>query len=358
MKGCSAVFGIVAGLFAVASPVFNSGWCIAAEGADHPPEARLFDDLTEWEYQSGGTKHLSCEDVCKEEPKLFRVFKMFAQFPAPDGDDKISVLARQVEQTLRKDGWTECKPMYNGDGTDDDTYSKHQKLLKVFQAYSNGVGGRLSITIAEKEVKPRPVPSNAPVSITSEWKTYGNSSLGFEIRYPPNWGVESVEAGYGVIKSVGNCNENNCLMMRLGTDEEFAGDGLDIVISPEEIYSGEPCKPGPYCCGRTRISPSGQKYSSCTATTGPRKLPSTDYAIGSYATFADRQEDSGSETCRRTLDLWTTVGDYRYAFTPNRSEPLTKSFEMRDVYRKILSTVKVTPVRVGEGDDQPRQPVR
>ena len=33
MKVRSAVFGIVAGLFAVASPVFNSGGCIAAEGA-------------------------------------------------------------------------------------------------------------------------------------------------------------------------------------------------------------------------------------------------------------------------------------------------------------------------------------
>src|SRR5579863_1558397 len=155
MKACSAVFGIVVGLFAVASPVFNSGRCIAAEGAanresisgrsaptaswghvngedaDHPPEARLFDRLAEWEYESGDTRHLSCQDVCKEEPKLFRVFEMSANFDPPDRADETGVLDRKVHQILDAEGWNKCKSIEPGDGTNSDTYSKDQRLLEL-----------------------------------------------------------------------------------------------------------------------------------------------------------------------------------------------------------------------------------
>ena len=65
-----------------------------------------------------------------------------------------------------------------------------------------------------------------------------------------------------------------------------------------------------------------------------------------------------SDTCSKILNLWTTVGDYRYAFTPDGDAFLPKSFEMRDVYRKILSTVKVTPVRVGAVVGDNASPVR
>ena len=274
-----------------------------------------------------------------------------------DRNHGTDVLVKKIATILDAHGWKKCKTVYSDYGLPTDTYSKDRRLLEFSRTCSPALGCTVGITVAEKEMKPDPVPPDVPVSITSEWLTYRDASLGFEISFPPDWSVVRVESGYGVINSVGNCNKENCLMMRLGTDEEFAGDGFEIVISPEEIYSGEPCKPGPTCCGTTRISPSGQKYSSCTATTGPGKLPSTDYAIGPYATFAEQGNDSTiSDICRRTLKLWTTVGDYRYAFTTDEQALLPRSFEMRDVFRKILSTVKVTPVRIGAGGDQPRQP--
>jgi hypothetical protein len=248
--------------------------------------------------------------------------------------------------------------MNMGDGTFFDTYSKDQKLLEVSQSYSNGIGGGLNITIAEEEMKPTdPLPSNVAVSITPEWKTYRNTSLGFEISYPPEWRVVWVEAGYGAVTIVGNCYEENCLRMRLSTDE-YGGDGFYIVVSPEKIYSGEPCLPGTTHGGTVKFTPSGLPYSSCVFSTAPPRKPSADFAIGQYPTFDDRHEYSSSDACDRSINLWATVSDYRYEFTGERSMLLPNSFEMRDVYRKILSTVKITPVRVGTGADGLASPVR
>jgi len=376
MKACAAVFGIVLGVIAVASPIRNSSRCEAAEGApgpgrestsrssslgaslQHPPEARLFDNLTRWRYRSGA-QHLSCEDVCKKEPKLFQVFEMTTPLSsAPDDDDKVRALAKKVEQILDADGWNKCKSIDTESGTFFNTYSKDGRLLEVRQSYSNGVGDSLGITIAEQEMKPTaPLPPNVPVSITAEWKTYRNVPLGFEISYPPDWGVERVAAGYGAVRSIGDCYQENCLIMRLATDE-YEGDAFQIAISPEKIYTGEPCLPGTTRGGTVKFTPSGQPYSSCVVSTAPPRKPSTDYAIGPYPTWADRGEFSIFETCDRRLTLWTTVGDYRYQFTPEGSMLLPNSFEMKDVYRKILSTVKVTPVRLGTVADRPAPPVR
>jgi hypothetical protein len=178
MKACSAVFGIVAGLFAVASPVFNSGRCNAAEGAansesisgrsaptaswghvngedaNHLPEARLFDGLTEWEYRNDEGIPLSCDHLGEEESKLFRVFEIYTFRPAPEGDGEVWLLAKKVKKVLDAGGWRKCKAIYGGDGTYTDTYSKDKRLLQVFSAYSNGVGGRLTISIAEGEIEP------------------------------------------------------------------------------------------------------------------------------------------------------------------------------------------------------------
>jgi len=349
MKACAALFGIVVGVIAVASPIRSSGGCDAAEGApglssesisrspppgallQHPPEAQLFDHLTSWDYDSKGrTEHLSCDDVCKKEPKLFRVFDVSTGFPPPSGDDKIAELSARVEQILDTDGWKECKSI-DRETSFSDTYSKDGRLLEVNKSFSNGVGGSLGIVIAVAEIKPAgPLPSNVPIPITLEWKTYRNASLGFEISYPPDWRVISVEAGYGAITIIGNCYKENCLRMRLAP-AEYGGDAFQIVISPEKIYRGisTPEYPEP---------------------------PSTDYAIGPYPTWADRQESSWWETCERSIDLWTTLGDYRYEFRPGVLVP--NSFKMKDVYGKILSTVKVTPVYLGTGAERPAPPVR
>ncbi len=348
MKACAAVFGFVVGVIAVASPIRNSGRCDAAEGApslssesisrspppvaplQHPPEAQLFDHLTSWDYLRTGTEYLSCDDVCKKEPKLFRVFDMFTGFPPPSGDDKIRELSARVEQILYTDGWKECKSIDRETNTSD-TYSKDGRLLEVDKSYSNGVGGSLGIVIAVAEIKPAgPLPSDVPIPITPEWKTYRNAPLGFEISYPPDWRVIWVQAGYGAITVIGNCYKENCLRMRLAT-AEYGGDAFQIVISPEKIYRGisTPEYPAP---------------------------PSTDYAIGPYPTWADRQQSAPWHTCERGLDLWTTVADYRYEFRPGVLLP--NSLKMKDVYEKILSTVKVTPVYLGTGADRPAPPVR
>ncbi len=315
----------------------------------------MFDHLTSWDYDTDGTEHLSCDDVCKKEPKLFRVFDMSTGFPPPSGDDKIRERSARVEQILYTDGWKECKSI-DRETNYSDTYSKDGRLLEVNKSYSNGVGGSLGIVIAVAEIKPAgPLPSDVPIPITPEWKTYRNASLGFEISYPPDWRVIWVQTGYGAITTIGNCYKENCLHMRLAT-AEYGGDAFQIVISPEKIYSGIPCW-GPWPCGTPALSPSGLPYPSCVAwTPANRKPPSTDYAIGPYPTWADRQESSWSDTCERSIDLWTTVADYRYEFRPGLLLP--SSFKMKDVYEKILSTVKVTPVCLGTGADRPAPPVR
>ncbi len=154
------------------------------------------------------------------------------------GDDEVDVLARRVKQILDTHGWSKCKSVDTESGTFFDTYSKDGRLLEVRQSHSMGAGDSFGITITEEEIKPPPVPPNVPISITAEWKTYRNASLGFEISYPSNWGIFSVSAGIGAVTTIGNCYEENCLTMRLATDE-YEGDGFQIVISPEKIYSGE-----------------------------------------------------------------------------------------------------------------------
>jgi hypothetical protein len=108
MKARSGVFVTVVGLIALASPIHNCGRSDAAEGGpglssesipieplQRPPEVRLFDDLTRWSYRSF-TQHLSCEDVCKKEPKRFQVLEMSTHISPPDGNEEVGALARKV----------------------------------------------------------------------------------------------------------------------------------------------------------------------------------------------------------------------------------------------------------------------
>ena len=370
MKTCSAVFGIVVSTIIVAFPVSDSRPVNAAdktptlsdestdrnpppsvESQRHPPETRLFESLTSWEYDDG-TQHLSFEDVCKTEPKLFQVFEM----DTSPGNDEEDVSARRVKQILDTHGWSKCKSVDTESGTS--LIRTRRMEDSGGQAISlDGAGDSFGITITEEEIKPPPVPPNVPISITAEWKTYRNASLGFEISYPSNWGIFSVSARIGAVTTIGNCYEENCLTMRLATDE-YEGDGFQIVISPEKMPSGEPCVPGTMHSRTQRFTSYGVQYSGCSVWVIPPPKPSTDYAIGTYPTWADMGEFSIFETCDRRLNLWTTVGDYRYQFTPEGAELLPNSYALRDVYRKILSTVKVTPVRLATGVDNPAPPVR
>jgi hypothetical protein len=162
MKGWSAVFGIVVGVFVVALLVCTSGRCGAAESAfvgkwevsSRPPEARWFDGLTEWDSQGEGMQQLSCNDKGKgKPPTLLPVFEMTALF-GQDPDDKTNLLARRVAHILAAHGWKKCGTVDSEDSPPTDIYSNGQGLIEVFSGYSQGVGGRLTITIAVEGMKP------------------------------------------------------------------------------------------------------------------------------------------------------------------------------------------------------------
>jgi hypothetical protein len=154
MKVAYAVFTIVMSALAITSPICNFVFCAAAEGeTPRPPEARLFDHLTSWDYRSD-LDHLSC--VCQKQPKLLEVLQMSSPISPPNGD--IESLSGVVKKTLRANGWRKCKSIYTEFGILSDTYWKDGKLLKVFERYSQGVGDSLAITIATEKMKPAILP--------------------------------------------------------------------------------------------------------------------------------------------------------------------------------------------------------
>jgi hypothetical protein len=162
MKGWSAVFGTVVGVFVVALLVCNSARCGAAEsgfvgseGLSRPPEVRWFDGLTEWAYQGEGERHLSCKDAGKGEPTLIPDFEMSALF-GQDPDNRTDVLARKVAKILAAHGWKKCRTEYSEFGPPVDTYSNGQGLMEVTSGYSQSIGGTLDIRIGEEAMKPAP----------------------------------------------------------------------------------------------------------------------------------------------------------------------------------------------------------
>ena len=154
MKAVYAVFAIVMSTLGITSPTCNFVFCAAAEGEPpRPPEARLFDHLTSWDYRSD-LDHLSC--VCQKQPKLLEVLQMSSPISPPNGD--IEALSGRVKKILDTSGWRKCKSIYTEFGILSDTYWKDGRLLRVFERYSQGVGDALVITIATGKMKPAILP--------------------------------------------------------------------------------------------------------------------------------------------------------------------------------------------------------
>ena len=154
MKAVYAAFGIVMSTLAFTSPTCNFVSCAAAEGeTPRPPEARLFDHLTSWDYRSD-LDHLSC--VCEKQPKLLEVLQMSSEISPPKGD--IEALSGSVKKILDTNGWKKCKSIHTEFGILSDTYWKDGRLLKVFERYSQGVGDDLVVTIATGKMNPAIIP--------------------------------------------------------------------------------------------------------------------------------------------------------------------------------------------------------
>lgn len=276
---------------------------IAPQPLPTPAEFKLFKKIATWTLDSG-TAYLSCNDVCKEEPGLYRVFRMVTE---GDNND-VGRPYKAVVQTLVAKGWQKCKTVDDEAGTIGETYIKNGKLLLVGRHHSMGAGNGLGITIATSSSLPQesqPV-NNPSVPVTSDWETYTNSDFGLEVRYPPDWKVWWVR-----VDPLQGANKT--LTIRLAT-KKFGGDGFLVMITPLSIYR------------LTKGSPS-------------------DYSIGSNRTEERKSEGSLFAACDRSITVWTNVGSYQYTFTPETAGLLNKSFQLRDVYQKILSTVRITPVQ-------------
>lgn len=315
----------------------------------YPSAAAPYRHLAKWSRHGSGTGYFSCQDVCKQRPKRYRTFWMDARWDFGShiqaAFDKDRELARKLIEILHVNGWHKCKSIRDestGDATD--TYAQGDGFFRLESGCSRFGSCAVNIAMTTSRLPElQPPTSNPTVAITPDWRTYRNASFGFQISYPPYLRVNSVVSGYGAITNLGDCYKKNCLRMSIDPDK-WARDALYIQIAPEEIWTGVPCPPGITRGGTLGFAPDGTPYSSCTTFIGPRPKPSTEYAIGRYPTFAEQWSDSGWETCSRTLTLWTTVGAYRYQFRPVGSVFLLDSFHIKDIYRKILSTVRIRPV--------------
>lgn len=229
--------------------------------------------------------------------------------------DYAKQLSEKVVKTLGPNGWHKCKSVRDDStGNITDTYSKDDGLLTLDTGCSHFGGCWTNIAMTTSELPEERIPTpNPTVPITTDWKTYRNDSFGFEISYPPSWKVVAVDSGYGVIKAFGQCGSRNCLTMRLGVDK-YAGDAFSILIAPKSDFEDDWER--------------GYESSS---------------RIGQYATREVRNTISLS-LCERWVFLLTTEGAYGYQFRPLELPFVDDSFRLRDVFLKILSTVKITPV--------------
>jgi hypothetical protein len=271
-----------------------------------PPEFDLFKNIASWTFDSG-TANLSCNDVCKKEPGLYQVFSMATSgIEKEEENNDIDTPYKAVVRKLVANGWQKCKTLDDEAGAITETYVRNGKLLVVGRHYSEGVGNSLAITIATSNPLPQnsQTDSNPIVSVTSDWKTYTNKEFGFQISFPSDWKVWWVHAGQG---------SNKTVTIRLATTE-FGVDGFLVMITPVNFPP------------LTNGSPS-------------------DYSIGSNRTEESKGESSNDHGCSRTITIWTKAGSYQYSFQPETAGLLDNSFQLKDVYQKILSTAKITPVQ-------------
>jgi len=268
-----------------------------------PAEYDLFKNIAAWTLDSG-TANLSCNDVCKEQPALYQVLSMRTAGVEKQGENNdVDTPYKAVVQNLAANGWQKCKTLNDEAGTITETYVKNGKLLIVGRHYSMGAGNGLGITITTSNPLPRksqPV-DNPIVSVTSDWKTYTNHEFGFQISYPSDWKVW--------LAGVDRAGSNKMLTIRLAT-KQYGGDGFRVMITPLNFHP------------LTKGSPS-------------------DYPIGSNRTEESKSESSLGARCDRGIMIWTNVGSYQYVFTPEFVGLLDNSFQLKDVYQKILSSVRV-----------------
>ncbi len=279
---------------------------ITPEPLPTPPEYDLFKNIASWTFDSG-TANLSCNDVCKEEPGLFQVFSMGTRGIEKQGENNdVDTPYKAVVQNLAANGWRKCKTVDDESGTITETYVKNGKLLVVGRHYSMGAGNGLGITIPTSNPLPqKSQPVNNPiVSVTPDWKKYTSNEFGFQISYPSDWKVW--------LARVDRAGSNMMLTIRLAT-KEYGGDGFRVMITPVNFNP------------LTKGSPS-------------------DYSIGPNRTEEIKGESSLWGRCSRSITIWTNAGSYQYAFWPETVGLLDNSFQLKDVYHKILSTVKITPV--------------
>ena len=286
----------------------------------YPPETALFEGLAHWMRHESGTGYFGCEDVCKQRPKRYRLFRMEADSNVesrnPSDVDYMKQLSEKVVEVLNANGWKKCKSVYDdSSGATTDTYSKDDSFITVATACSHIGGCAVNIAMSTSRLPEDRTPTpNPSVAITPNWKTYRNDSLGFEVSYPPNWKVVWVQAGRGAITTIGQCSSRNCLRMRLGVDQ-YTGDAFYVVITPKEDFED-------------------------TWTRGTV----ASYRIGQYPTREVQGQNSLWSLCGRGVTLLTTEGGYRYQFEPLGSPFVDDSFRLRDVFLKILSTVKINSV--------------
>ena len=221
-------------------------------------------------------------------------------------------LEKKMVQTLKSNGWQECK-FENLDTYRRFTFSKDGKLLEVYKGGSNGVDMVLTVSIATSEVPdPSPKTASRSVSVTREWKTYENQLFGFQISYPPDWSIIWLHEGTGSSPALNYCESSHCLRMLLGRDQKGeVGDSIGIEIAPPTIL------------------PDASSFDEST------------YHIGKYRTSEQRENYSYDTPCGRVSELSTDVGEYRYAFELDQTGD---SFQLKDVFVRVLSTVKIAPV--------------
>lgn len=117
-------------------------------------------------------------------------------------------------------------------------------LLIITAVFLSSGGTYLVLTQREQKLQPTTQPSPSPASdLTAEWKTYINTKVGFQMKYPPRYPQPALPSGIGpVIYAKGSEDNTRIIFGEKSTDSigfqvfPFIGT-LDELVNYQQIPS-------------------------------------------------------------------------------------------------------------------------
>jgi uncharacterized protein YecT (DUF1311 family) len=284
---------------------------------EFPPEYEWLKAIAPAGFDKGfsiGRAYMTCEDPCKQKPSLYKFVSIGGSGIGEEPGDVDTPYA-QIASKLASEGWTECRSADDSGKPTIDYFRKKDKMIAVSRTHSMGAGNYIAVSITTSGPLPESLPKRMPdpsVPAIADWLTYSNPDSGFELRYPPQWGIR-------------NRSEAGTTSVGFGA-KDYSG-GFGILITPKESWTPEPV-------------PNGEEPTlHC--------VPSQYQLSGLPAKGCVREYESvGEGICTRYVEsLEVETSKYHLTFTPESWGSVVDSldhYKLTGLYEQILGTIKIT----------------